>query len=68
VDSGSLDVSRYVWVIPTDERERAQQFALKAYGQSSFLVFGKANNRAVLVPGDEINSEVSIFRISYCQN
>lgn len=63
MDSGSIEISQYVWVIPTDEQERAQ-FALKAYGQSCFLVFGKASNRAVLVPGDQINSEVTIFRIS----
>ena len=59
---GVLNSKQYVWVIPTDERNIGK-FALQPYGRSSFLVFGRANNKAVLMPGDQINQEVTIFRI-----
>jgi len=58
----SLDdeqVQKFVWVIPVNEDDD-QQFALKTYAESHFLVFER-NGCALLVPGVEVNPEVTIF-------
>jgi len=59
---GTMKSGQYVWVVPVDN-QNIEQFALKPYGTSFFLGFGRTNNKAVLMPGDKINQEVTIFRI-----
>ncbi|XP_065885323.1 uncharacterized protein [Dysidea avara] len=52
-------IQKFVWVIPVDDNDN-QQFALKTYAESHFLVF-ESNGGAILVPGTEVNPEVTIF-------
>jgi len=58
----SLDddqIQKFVWVIPVNE-DNDQQFALMTYAESHFLVFER-NGSAILVPGVEVNPDVTIF-------
>jgi len=61
----SLDdelVQKFVWVIPVNEDDDQQLFALKTYAESHFLVFERSGG-ALLVPGVEVNPEVTIFML-----
>ena len=52
-------IQKFVWVIPVDDDDN-QQFALKTYAESHFLVFER-NGGAILLPGTDVNLEVTIF-------
>ena len=56
------EIQRFVWVIPVSNND-TQKFALKAYGESYYLVFKQETGKPLLVPGSELNSEVTIFSL-----
>jgi len=56
------EIQRFVWVIPVSNND-TQKFALKAYGESYYLVFKHETGKPLLVPGSELNSEVTIFSL-----